>query len=259
MKIPTFVQEQNMFPGMANRTLEKKVLKVFLGFKGASKYFKEAEKHVVSGNPISARFEDLEQIKCREKIGIDSEKFMILIVGGSLGAQKINECALDIMKAFKNSKNVEIVVVTGKAYYEDMERYLKELKEGLSVPENNYYRNVTLIEYTNSMENYMGSADLIIGRSGALTVSELAFLGKPSIFIPSPNVTNNHQFHNAEEMANKGAAIIVEEKNIGDVLKEVKNMIENENVYNSLLEKGQLLKGINGAEIIVEIIKTYVN
>ncbi len=249
MKIPTFIQEQNVFPGLANRSLEKHAKKVFLAFKGAAKEFKNPDKLVVSGNPIGKKFEELSKEKCREKIKVNQNSFLILIVGGSLGAGKLNQCGKEIAEEYANSKEIEIVMVTGEKYFNDVNAELSERK----------YKNVRAIPYANNMEQYMEGADLVLARSGALTVSELTFLGKPSVFVPSPNVTRNHQFYNAEEMASKGSAIIIEEKDITSVREEIKDIISNKELYEEMVQRGELLKGINGAEIIVEIIKSFVN
>ncbi len=252
LKIPVYIQEQNVFPGLTNRVLSGKATKVFLGFKGAMKYFKENKKVVVSGNPITSKFENLDKENSRKKIGVKKESFVITIFGGSLGAGKINEYALKLIEEYYGSKKVEIVLITGLDYLDDIKTQVEKIVEKKGKEKTN---NIYLLDYVYDMENYMESADLVIGRSGALTVSELLFLGKPSIFIPSPNVTKNHQFFNAEEAADKGPAIVIEEKDIEGLLDVVKDLIDNKQMYEELVEKGKLQKGLNGSEIIVEIIK----
>ncbi len=245
MKIPTFIQEQNATPGMANKSFEKKAEKIFLGFGKAGVHFKEKNKHVVSGNPISKRFENLEEAECRKQLGYRDEEFVILIFGGSLGAAEINKAALNMISKFNNYENVRIVLITGSRFFEKIKA------------EGEHFYNADIIEYAKNIEIYMSAANLVIGRSGALTVSELAYLGKPCIFVPSPNVTGNHQYYNAEDIANSGAAVLIEEKDIDVIYKETKNLVENKEFYNSLLLKGEGLKGVNGADIIVEVIKNH--
>ncbi len=251
LKIPVYIQEQNVFPGLANKVLSRKAKKIFLGFKGATEHFNPKKKVVVSGNPITTKFENLDKAECRKKIGLKKDTFVITIFGGSLGAGRINEYALKLIEEYHAKAEIEIVLITGLNYLEKTKAEVERIIEK-SGGNND---NIHIFDYVYDMENYMESADLVIGRSGALTVSELLFLGKPSIFIPSPNVTKNHQFFNAEEAAEKGPAIVIEEKDIEGLLDVVKGLIENEEMYRELLKKGDLQKGINGAEIIVEIIK----
>ncbi len=256
MKIPLFIQEQNVFPGMANKSLEKYSTKVFLAYKGAEDHFKQKQKHVISGNPIASKFENLNREECREKIGVKKNSFVILIFGGSLGAGKLNRYGLEIIKEFYGSKKIEIILVTGENYFKDV---VNDFENSNEFEKLDQYKNIKILDYIYNMEEYMEAADLVISRSGALTVSELTFLGKPTILIPSPNVTNNHQLFNAEEMMSQSSAMIIEEKNENNLVGEIKMLIENKNIYLELLERGKLLKGINGAEIIIKMIKETIN
>lgn len=203
--IPTYIHEQNAFPGMANKMLEARVEKVFLGFEQGGAHFRHPEKHVTAGNPVRADFHGLSREEARAKLGFGPDDFVLLAFGGSLGAKRINNAAVHLIETFNGIKDFKICLATGRYYYksilEDFENRDVEIQD-----------NISIMEYINDMASYLAAADLIISRSGALTVAEVTVCGKPAVFIPSPMVTGNHQYHNAKAVADKGGAIVIEEK-----------------------------------------------
>ena len=200
-----YFQEQNAFPGLANKMLERYASKVFLGFEAASCFFRQPEKHIVSGNPVRAEFFEADREKAREQLGISEDEFVILSFGGSLGAGKINDVMYDIMKQINGEKRVRLFFGTGRAYYDKVMEKVEE--EGLEIHDN------TLIKpYIEDMVTYLAASDLMVSRAGALTVAEACACGRASVLIPSPNVTGNHQYYNAKEIADHGAAVLIEEK-----------------------------------------------
>lgn len=207
MSIPTYIHEQNAIAGLSNKLLEKSVNNVFLAFEEAKTSFKQPKKHIVTGNPVRDEFLEIENNEARERLGIEQDKFVILSFGGSRGAGKINKAMLDVVRNFSGSEEVEIYFATGSVYYESV---LEDLKES----DTEIKENIHIIEYIKEMYLYLASADIVIGRSGAITVSEIGVCGTPSILIPSPNVTGNHQMYNAKVLADKGAAVILEEKDL---------------------------------------------
>lgn len=205
--VKTFIHEQNAFPGVTNKLLEKYVENVFISFDEAGKYFKNKDKLIVSGNPVRKAFYEAEPAEARKKIGEKEENFIVLCFGGSRGAGKINEVMLDVAESLNGVKDISLYFATGSAYYDEI---MEELEErGF---ENK--GNIHLKKYIDNMQDYLGAADLVISRSGALTVSEITVCGKASVLIPSPNVTGNHQYHNAKAVADKGGAILLEEKEL---------------------------------------------
>ncbi len=203
----TYLHEQNAYPGMANKFLEKSVKNVFLGFSDAAKYFKEPEKLVYAGNPVRKSFFELTRKEAREKLGLPQDAFIVLSFGGSLGAEKINDVAFDLMEAVNGQEDVVLVFGTGKWYYEAT---LKKAEEkGIEIK-----NNVLVKDYLDPMDQYLAACDLVISRSGALSVAETTVCGKASIMIPSPNVTGNHQYYNAKAVADRGGALLIEEKNL---------------------------------------------
>lgn len=205
--VKTYIHEQNAYPGLTNKMLEKYVENVFISFDEAKAYFKNEKKLVVSGNPVRKAFFQVEKSAAKEKLGENQDDFMVLCFGGSRGARKINEVMLDVVESLNGVENVSLHFVTGSIYYNNI---LEKLKERGFENKGNIY----IKQYIDNMQDYLGAADLVISRSGALTVSEITVCGKASVLIPSPNVTGNHQYHNAKAIADKGGAIILEEKDL---------------------------------------------
>lgn len=207
MGIPTYIHEQNAFPGMSNKMQEKKARRVFLGFEAASKYFKYPEKHVVCGNPVREDFIIADRDKSRADLGIDKDDFVLLAFGGSQGAGRVNKAMIKVIEAFNGMKDIKIILGAGGYYYDAI---IKEFKDaGIELQD-----NISIMEYIDDMPKYLSASDLMIGRSGALSVAEVTVCGVPAIFIPSPNVTGNHQFFNAKAVADNGGAMIIEEKDL---------------------------------------------
>jgi UDP-N-acetylglucosamine--N-acetylmuramyl-(pentapeptide) pyrophosphoryl-undecaprenol N-acetylglucosamine transferase len=202
--IPTFLHEQNVIPGIANRLAEKYTDTVFAAFDESRSYFKNPDKIIVTGNPVRRQFLTAGVMRYREKLGIDPKETVLLIFSGSLGATRINEVASDMLIRLKGRPGFTVFFITGRRMYAEVKANL----DALGVTKNT---GIHIMEYADNIHEYYSAADLIISRSGALTVSEIAVCGKASILIPSPNVTNNHQYYNAKTLADKGAAIIMDE------------------------------------------------
>lgn len=210
----TYLHEQNAYPGKANRALEKYVNKLFLGFAEAGPYFRYPEKHVYTGNPVREQFFKIDKKVAREKLSIDDEQFFILGFGGSWGAHALNENIIQVAKKYSGNSNVRLSFATGAIYEEYIKETLEE--EGVKLGD-----NIEILPYIDDMPTYLAAADLVVSRAGALSIAEASVLGKPSILVPFPNATGNHQFFNAKAIADGGGAILIEEKDlIGDALYE---------------------------------------
>ena len=205
--IPCYIHEQNAFPGLANRRVEGYVKKVFLGFEEGGKYFKDKNKLVYTGNPVRSAFFHADKKAAREKIGFGQNDFVVLSFGGSLGAEAINSLALSLTEDMNGKDDQKLVFGTGKRFYSDVLDVIRS--KGIELKD-----NIRILDYIDDMDSYIASADLIISRAGALSVAETLVSGKPSILVPSPNVTGNHQYHNAKAVADRGGAILIEEKDI---------------------------------------------
>lgn len=245
--IPTYVHEQNAIPGMANKILEKKVEKLFLGFEEASKHFKYPEKHVVAGNPVRREFMDTDKGKARAELGFKPSDFILLAFGGSQGAGRVNKAMMRVIETFNGVKDFKICLATGSYYYDAINRELED--KGIDVGE-----NVRIMEYISEMAKYLSACDIVISRSGALSVAETTVCGKPAIFIPSPMVTGNHQFYNAKAVADKGGAIIVEEKDLDndELVSAVLKLKNNAEVLKQMAVKSAECAPLDAAEIICD-------
>ena len=207
--IPTYIQEQNAIPGRTNRFLGRKARKIFLGFSKASEYFPDQEKLVLSGNPVRKEFAELDRAKIRAKLGIPEDTFVVLAFGGSQGAGRLNKEMLKVIEAYNGDMRTQIWLGAGSYYYDAIQTELKE--KGVQLQE-----NIMIEEYIYDMAERLAASDLIISRSGALTVAEVTVCGVPAIFIPFPEAAENHQYYNALAVAEKGGAIVIEEKDLDD-------------------------------------------
>lgn len=207
-RIPTMLHESNSMPGMAVRRLQNDVDVIMTNFDSTKDNLNPTANVVKVGNPVRSQGLSLTRASAREKLGIDAEKFVVLSFGGSLGAECLNDVAVEYMKNFALAhENVIAYHVGGKNYYEDAKRKLEDNK----LLENN--KNV-LISFTNELLVYMAAADVVICRAGAMTLTEVARMGKATVIIPSVNVTDGHQYKNAKSLADGGAAIMVEESEL---------------------------------------------
>jgi UDP-N-acetylglucosamine--N-acetylmuramyl-(pentapeptide) pyrophosphoryl-undecaprenol N-acetylglucosamine transferase len=196
--IPTLIQEQNSYPGITNKLLSKKAQKICVAYDNLERFF-PLDKIVKTGNPVR---QDLltthsKTVEGRTFFNIDKKSKTILILGGSLGARKINQLIEANLEFFKN-KEVSVIWQCGKFYFEDYKKY-------------NELKHVQVHQYLNRMDLAYATADIIISRAGASSVSELCIVGKPVIFIPSPNVAEDHQTKNAKSIADKHGAILLNE------------------------------------------------
>ena len=222
-KVPTALHESNAFPGLAVKVLPKKVDKIFVGFKDAKDNLTRAKEVIVTGTPTKIKRQNLSVEQIREKrknLGLKPEIPFVLIFGGSQGAKKINDVIIEIIKK-KMNKNYQIMWAAGQKNYEGIKEEFKELN--LNIDE---IENVKVVPYIYNMEDVMNIADLLVCRSGAITITEIAKLGKAAIFIPLPNVSHNHQEKNARVLQKAGATyIILDAQLTSDKLNETINEI----------------------------------
>jgi UDP-N-acetylglucosamine--N-acetylmuramyl-(pentapeptide) pyrophosphoryl-undecaprenol N-acetylglucosamine transferase len=208
--IPTAVHESNALAGLAIRKLQGCVDRIFINFEQTENQFAERNRHKVMhvGNPLREGFGGLSHEAARKKLGLREGEKMVLSFGGSLGAERINEAILDLMGEYAAAHpEVRIIHSCGSVKYAPV--YEEFCKRGLDA-----LPNVTLTPYIYDMPTQMAAADVVICRAGAMTISELALMKKASVMIPSPNVTDNHQYKNAKALADGNAAVLLEEKDM---------------------------------------------
>ena len=240
LKIPTMLHESNAFPGKAVKMLAKKTDTILVSFEDAMPRIRKAKKVVYTGTPtkITKKNYSQEQIdNMKKEIGLKTDLPMVLVFGGSQGAQAINEAIIEIAKNNLN-KNYQIMWATGPKQYDLM----KELFENENLNINNI-KNMKIVPYIYNMEEIMNISDVIVARSGAMTITEISNLGKPSILIPLPNVSNDHQLYNAKVLEKINAAKIILNKDLtADKLDlEIKNIV----LYPQVMQK----MGINAEKI----------
>ena len=204
----TAVHEQNVHPGKTIRMLEKRVKRTYISFSETLSSLKHPEKALLTGNPVRDQFKHLDKAECRSKIGINDE-FMVLSFGGSGGAKKINETMMLVMNQYRQQPRVRFIHVTGKAHYE---RYMKLLEQN----EFKLVNHLKVVPYLYDMPQYLAAADLVISRAGATTIAELCAVSTPSILIPSPNVSENHQEYNARSLERAGVSVLLPERHLSD-------------------------------------------
>ena len=205
-KIPVILHESNAFPGKAVKMLAKKANTVLISFEEARDRIPNAKNIVFTGTPVKIEKKNYtkeQRLKILQEVGLNEGKPIILVFGGSQGAQKINEAIIGILEN-KLNKGYQIIWATGPKQYDI-------IKDELSKKEINIdnVENAKILPYIYNMEEIMNVSDTIIARSGAMTITEISNLGKPSILIPLPNVSQNHQLYNAKVLENVGAARII--------------------------------------------------
>lgn len=216
LKIPTILHESNAFPGKAIKMLANKTNTILVSFEDAIPRIKNCKNVVFTGTPVKIKkkeFNENEKIKIIKDIGLSDKKPIILVFGGSQGAKRINDTLVEIIKN-KLNKNYQVIWATGPKQYD----IIKEELETLNMNINNI-SNMKILPYIYNMEDLMNIVDVIVARSGAMTITEISNLGKPSILVPLPNVSHNHQLYNAKALEKvKAAKIILDNEINGKIL-----------------------------------------
>ena len=238
--IPTMLHESNAYPGLAVRMLAKRTTTIMVGFKEAKEKLTKAKRVVLTGTPTKISNTRIDKDKVKKDLGITNDLPIVLIFGGSQGAKAINDIVLQIIKN-KLNKNYQIIWAPGKNQYEIIKSEL--LKENIDI---NNVKNAKIIPYIYNMQEMMAISDLIIARSGAMTITELSIMEKPAIFIPLPSRNANRQEDNARVLEKLNAARVILEEDLScDKLEET---IEQLIVDRKELEQ----MGKNGAEIAID-------
>ncbi|MFD2726908.1 undecaprenyldiphospho-muramoylpentapeptide beta-N-acetylglucosaminyltransferase [Hyunsoonleella rubra] len=200
-KIPSLIQEQNSYPGITNKLLSKKAQKICVAYEGLERFFPK-EKIKITGNPVRQDLLSVEDkiVEAKNHFELKHGKYTLLVLGGSLGARRINQL-IEKELDFLDTQNVQVIWQCGKLYYQQYKLYGNT-------------NNVQVYEFLNQMDLAYAAADIVISRAGASSVSELCIVGKPVIFIPSPNVAEDHQTKNALSIVNQDAAIMIKESEL---------------------------------------------
>ncbi|MEL1246499.1 undecaprenyldiphospho-muramoylpentapeptide beta-N-acetylglucosaminyltransferase [Flavobacterium helocola] len=243
LNIPTVIQEQNSYPGITNKLLAKRANKICVAYENLERFFPK-DKMILTGNPV--RQDLINEASKSEAIAyfnLDANKKTLLVLGGSLGARRINQL-IEKELDFLLSQNIQIIWQCGKLYLNDYSKY-------------NEKDNVQVVAFIDRMDLVYAAADVVISRSGASSVSELCIVGKPTIFIPSPNVAEDHQTKNAKAISDKNGAILIKESELETQFETIfSDLISNESKKSELSQNIKKLAKPNATkDIVEEIIK----
>lgn len=255
--VPVVLQEQNSFAGVTNRFLSKKASKICVAYDGMERFFDKG-KIVKTGNPVRQNIiaPDIDRQAAYDYFGLERDKKTILVVGGSLGAKTINDSiARHIDKLLQ--ADCQIVWQTGKNYFAAIKAKISEQGIKFTTDRANplYAKRMFVSDFISQMDYAYNVADLVISRAGASSVSELCLLGKPAILVPSPNVAENHQYHNAMALVAKNAALLVEDAGaVDNLLPQALQIVADDSRLRELSANIRQLALPNSAQAIAEVI-----
>jgi UDP-N-acetylglucosamine--N-acetylmuramyl-(pentapeptide) pyrophosphoryl-undecaprenol N-acetylglucosamine transferase len=241
--VPSFIQEQNAYPGITNKLLAKDVIKVFAAYPGLEKFFAK-DKIVITGNPLrgSISLVGVEKLEAVNHFSLDASKSIIFITGGSLGASAINKAIavhLDLLK----KDQIQLIWQCGKFYEDDYKQYESH--------------SIKVFSFIERMDYAYAAADIVISRAGG-TISELAIIAKPTILLPSPNVAEDHQTKNVIALVEKEAAILIKDDEANEKLVPTAiDLLENKTMQNQLSKNIKLFAKPNAAKEIAQTILAY--
>ena len=254
LKIPIVLHESNAFPGVAIKLLSKKAKAVLLGFEDAKTRLPKAKNVVVTGTPTkikSSKLTDEEKANLRSALMLKNELLLVLVFGGSQGARSINNAIIGIIEN-KLNKNYQIIWAAGKGNFENIKQQLAEKNMDIDNIE-----NAKIMPYIYNMQEVMETSDLVVSRSGAMTITEISNLAKPAIFIPFPFATENHQEYNARVLEKVGAAKIILDKNLNykNLNDTIELMVENKEQLKEMGKKAGKIANTNVEENIYNEIR----
>lgn len=255
--IPIILHESNSYPGKAIKFLAKKADAVLVSFEDAKKRIKKCKNVIYTGTPVQIKkqnFSKEKKLQIMNELNLEKEKPIILIFGGSQGAKKINEAIIEILKNNLN-ENYQIIWATGQKQYDIIKNELKKYDINI-----NYPKNARILPYIYNMEEVENISDIIVARSGAMTIAEISNVGKPSILVPLPNVSNDHQMYNAKVLEKVGGGEIIKDDELnGELLDTViKSIILDKNKCKKMGQNAFSIACLDAEEKIYEQIKKVV-
>ena len=243
-KVPTLIHEQNSIPGLSNKFIGSFSDCICVSLPNSVELFPK-NKVCYTGNPRSEEILDAKPLS-REEIGFEKSKKLVIVVMGSLGSTTMTEKIKELIPNF-NNKDYQVLIITGKNYYDEYK----------DIPVS---KNVKIVPFMENLINLMKDADLIISRAGASTIAEITAIGLPAILVPSPYVTNNHQFKNAKELEDRGACVIVTEDDFSskEIIQKIEYLLDHKEVYDKMSQCSRELGIDDSATRIYEEIKKIV-
>ena len=230
--------EQNSYPGITNRLLEKKAEEIHLSFEESKKYFRQEAKLKLTGNPIRINLVKKDKDVSKKQFGFDNEKKTLFITGGSLGAKSINESIAKNIERVKDY-NLQVIWQTGKLYFDKYKHFESD--------------SIKVLSFVDDMSAAYSAADLVVARAGATTIAEVSFLGVPVLFIPSPNVAANHQYKNAMALKDIEAGEVINDTEIeSNLLNKIESMINDEDLLKKFSMNIKSISKPDAAKVIAE-------
>ncbi len=248
MNVPTLIHEQNAFPGVTNKILARLVDIIAVNFSEAKKHLPQNPKVIVTGNPIRSDMLSISREDGLKEFTFSDALPVVFVVGGSRGAKKLNESVVLLAKQAAVKKSFQMLHMTGETQYEDIVKQYNS--EGIAL--DTAYLKV--VPYLHNMPYALAASDILISRCGASTLSEITALGRPSILIPYPYATDNHQEYNARALEKNGAAVVILERDLSAQLlyDEVNDMLNKPEKVNKMKIKSKELGRTDAAYVIVK-------
>ena len=248
MGIPTAVHESNAVPGLTTRLLERQMTRILVGFEESRAQYRHPERVEVTGTPVRAGFRHTDTAGARRELGLPGDERIVLAMFGSLGAGNMNALMCDVIRRMGSGAPFRLIYATGKRYYDEVRDMLTRAR--LQSP------MIDVREYIYDMPKVMSAADVIVCRSGASTISELTYLGKPAVIVPSPNVVNDHQTKNAGVLARAGAAVMLPEVGLdgGTLYREITALLDSRERMDAMHRASEKLGVHDAADRIASLV-----
>lgn len=255
LRIPTLIHEQNALPGITNRLLSFFATRVAVTFEDSIMRFPRRAKVKLTGLPVRPEVVTADRCRARQNFGVQPEQMLVLSFGGSQGARSINRAMAKVLKEFQKERQVSFLHVTGQAQYQEFLTYCR--RENLSDLSGN---NMRIVPYLHEMPEALAAADLVICRAGAATLAEITVRGIPSILIPYPYATGNHQQYNARALVDRGAAEMILDKELtGSLLAgKIRTMFQNREKLKDMAEASLSLGRPEALKDILDCIEEFV-
>ena len=257
LNIPTVIQEQNSFPGITNKLLSKKANRICVAYENLERFFPK-DKMILTGNPVRQDLIDIDS-KREEAIkyfNLDASKKTLLVLGGSLGSRRVNQLIEKELPLF-DLLNVQIIWQCGKFYFDQYNKYNINANQQPTTNNQQPTTNIQVFAFIDRMDLVYAAADFVISRAGASSVSELSIVGKPVLFIPSPNVAEDHQTKNAKSIVDRNGALMLKERELDEKFNTVfSDLVANENLQKQLSINIKKIAKIHATrDIVDEIVK----
>lgn len=250
MGIPTIIQEQNSYAGVTNKILARSARRICVAYPNMERFF-SADKIVMTGNPLRGNFAGLEDKRAEayQYFGLSEDKPVVLVTGGSLGTRTLNNSVLKELASLQNDKKIQIIWQTGSFYKSELDQKMSTVGD---VP--GLWRGA----FIERMDLAYAIADVVIARAGACTVSELALLGKVTVFVPSPNVAEDHQTKNALALSTRNAALLIPDNEaVNRALAEANGLLADSERWNAIQKNIQAMGIVDSADRIVSEIESF--